>query len=127
MTETKTKSFTTSQLASICGVSVASASTYIQRHHLKPVKTGEHNSKYYDSGVLRAMKSYYRSKTKSGQKQRQTTKDDVTKQLQARIADRADTIELLKQQLAVKDEQIATANRIADQAQRLDLTTHKQT
>ena len=125
MTETKAKTFTTSQLASICGVSVASASTYIQKHHLKPVKTGEHNSKYYDTSVLSAMKSYYRHKAKSGQKQRQTTKDDVIEQLQARIADQADTINLLKQQLSVKDEQIATANRIADQAQQLDLTTHK--
>ncbi|WP_225353352.1 DUF536 domain-containing protein [Secundilactobacillus paracollinoides] len=33
----------------------------------------------------------------------------------------------LRRQLTVKDEQIATANRIADQAQQLDLTTHKQT
>jgi Protein of unknown function, DUF536. len=48
-------------------------------------------------------------------------------QLKARGKDQSAMIDLLKQQLSVKDEQIASANRLADQAQRLDLTTHKQT
>jgi len=46
--------------------------------------------------------------------------------LQAQTKEQSAFIELLKQQLEVKDEQIATTNRIADQAQQLDLTTHKQ-
>ena len=53
-------------------------------------------------------------------------KDAIIDQLKARIEEQAEIIELLKQQLTVKDEQIATANRIADQAQQLDLTTHNQ-
>lgn len=73
------------------------------------------------------MKEYYQNKPKSGIKQTHpATKDDIIGQLEARIKEQAATIELLKQQLAVKDEQIATANRLADQAQQLDLTTHKQ-
>lgn len=44
-------------------------------------------------------------------------KDDIIEQLQNRINEQSATIELLKQQSAVKDKQIATATRIADQAQ----------
>lgn len=73
------------------------------------------------------MKKYYQNKPKSGVKQSHpATKDDIIEQLQARIKEQAATIELLKQQLTIKDEQIATTTKIADQAQKLDLTTHNQ-
>ncbi|WNY95793.1 hypothetical protein [Limosilactobacillus fermentum] len=42
-------------------------------------------------------------------------KDNVIEQLKARVKDQSAMIELLKQQLSVKDEQIASANRLADQ------------
>lgn len=74
------------------------------------------------------MKKYYQNKPKSRANQSHlATKDSIIEQLQARIKDQSATIELLKQQLSIKDEQIATANQIADQAQKLDLTTHQQT
>lgn len=126
MANTKTKTYTTTELASICSVSVASISAYIKKHKLKPVKTGNFNSKYYSDNVLQQLKKHYKSKPKSSLKQTQTTKDDIITQLKSRIEEQAATIDLLKHQLAVKDEQIATANKIADQAQQLDLTTHKQ-
>ena len=54
------------------------------------------------------MKKYYQNKPKSGVKQSHpATKDDIIEQLQARIKEQAATIELLKQQLTIKDEQIA--------------------
>ena len=74
---------------------------------------------------MQQLKDHYNSKPKPNLKHQQTTKDEVIEQLQARIKEQSSTIELLKEQLNVKDEQIATANRIADQAQQLDLTTHK--
>lgn len=74
------------------------------------------------------MEEYYQNKPKTQEKQTYpATKDAIIDQLKARIEEQSATIDLLKQQLTVKDEQIATANRIADQAQQLDLTTHKQT
>lgn len=126
MSNTKTKRYTTTELASIYSVSVASISSYIKKHKLKQVKTGNYNAKYYDERVLQQLKDHYNSKPKPSLNHQQTTKDDVIEQLQARIKEQSSTIELLKEQLNVKDEQIATANRIADQAQQLDLTTHKQ-
>ena len=73
------------------------------------------------------MEEYYQNKPKTQEKQTYpATKDAIIDQLKARIEEQAEIIELLKQQLTVKDEQIATANRIADQAQQLDLTTHNQ-
>ncbi len=128
MVKSKSKTYTTSELAKIFNISVVSASRYIVKHNLKPVKTGSHNAKYYDQAVYQQMKKYYLNKPKASEKQSHSvSKDDIIEQLQARIKDQSATIELLKQQLAIKDEQIATANQIADQAQKLDLTTHKQT
>src|SRR5699024_11415877 len=73
------------------------------------------------------MEEYYQNKPKKQEKQTYpATKDTIIEQLKAQIQEQAATIELLKQQLTVKDEQIATANKLADQAQQLDLTTHKQ-
>lgn len=127
MTKSKSKTYTTSELAKHFHISVVSASRFIVKHDFKPVKTGNHNAKYYSSAVYQQMKKYYQNKPKSGVKQSHpATKDDIIEQLQARIKDQTATIEVLKQQLNVKDEQIANAIRIADQAQQLDLTTHKQ-
>lgn len=127
MDKSKSKTYTTSELAEHCNISVVSASRFIVKHNFKPVKTGNHNAKYYNEAVYQQMKKYYQNKPKGGVKQgHSVTKDDIIKQLQARIEDQTATIELLKHQLNVKDEQISAANRIADQAQQLDLTTHKQ-
>lgn len=72
-------------------------------------------------------KEYYQSKPKSPEKATYAiTKDAIIDQLKVQIQEQTATIELLKQQLTIKDEQIATANKLADQAQQLDLTTHNQ-
>lgn len=127
MVKSKTKTYTTSELAKHFNISVVSASRFIVKHNFKPVKTGDHNAKYYSDTVYQQMKKYYQNKPKSRIKQSHpATKDDIIEQLQARIKDQTDTIDLLKQQLSIKDEQIATATKIADQAQQLDLTTHRQ-
>ena len=127
MVKSKSKTYTTSELAKHLNISVVSASRFIVKHDFKPVKTGNHNAKYYSDAVYQQMKKYYQNKPKSKVNQSHlATKDDIIYQLQARIKEQSATIELLKEQLKVKDEQIATATKIADQAQQLDLTTHKQ-
>ena len=113
MAKSKTKTYTTSDLAREFSISVVSASRFIQKHHFKPVKTGNHNAKYYSNSVYQEMKKYYQFKPNSEVKQhKNATKDDIINQL--------------TKQLTIKDEQIATANKLADQAQQLDLTTHQQ-
>ncbi len=127
MDKSKSKTYTTSELAGKFNISVVSASRFIVKHNFTPVKTGNHNAKYYSEAVYQQMKKYYQNKPKTTVKQNHTvTKDDIIEQLKNRINEQSATIELLKEQLSIKDKQIATANRIADQAQQLDLTTHKQ-
>lgn len=130
MVQSKSKTYTVSDMARICGVSVASISKYVKRNSLKPVRTGKNNSKYFDDAVLSEIKSYYRDK---GEKQSEAsstykpaTKDDVIAELRARIDELMATNELLRDELKVKNRQIDDAIRLADQAQQLDLTTHKQ-
>ena len=127
MSKSKSKTYTTSELAKYFDISVVSASRFIVKHKFKPIKTGQHNAKYYNDAVFKQMEEYYQNKPKTQEKQTYpATKDTIIEQLKAQIHEQAATIELLKQQLTVKDEQIATANRLADQAQQLDLSTHKQ-
>ena len=127
MDKSKTKTYTTSDLAREFSISVVSASRFIQKHHFKPVKTGNYNAKYYSNSVYHEMKKYYQFKPNSEVKQhKNATKDDIINQLTARVNEQAEIIKLLKKQLTIKDEQIATANKLADQAQQLDLTTHQQ-
>lgn len=127
MAKSKTKTYTTSDLAREFNISVVSASRFILKRQFKPVRTGNHNAKYYSSDVYQEMKKHYQFKPKTGVKQhKNATKDDIINQLTARVNEQAEIIKLLKKQLTIKDEQIATANKIADQAQQLDLTTHRQ-
>lgn len=127
MSKSKSKTYTTSELARHFNISVVSVSRFIVKHKLKPVKAGQHNAKYYDDAVFQQMEEHYQNNPKTPKKPTYaTTKSAIIDQLKAQIQEQAAIIELLKQQLTIKDEQIATANRLADQAQQLDLTTHNQ-
>lgn len=127
MVKVKTKNYTTSELARNLGVSVPAVSKLLLKLKLKPVKTGKHNRKYYDDAVYKELKKHYegsRNKVKSEIKS--TTKDQLIEEQRERIADLQKQIEFLQTQIEVKDEQIKSASQLADQAQKLDLTTHKQ-
>lgn len=127
MVKVKTKNYTTSELARNLGVSVPAVSKLLLKLKLKPVKTGKHNRKYYDDAVYKTLKEHYensRNKVKSEVKS--TTKDQLIEEQKERIADLQTQIEFLQKQIEVKDEQIRSASQLADQAQKLDLTTHKQ-
>ncbi len=61
----KSKTYTTSELARDFNISVVSASRFIVKYKLKPTKTDQHNAKYYDDTVFQQMEEYYQSKPKS--------------------------------------------------------------
>lgn len=127
MIKTKTKNYTTSELARIFGVSVSAISTLILKLELKPVKTGKHNRKYYDDAVYKELKEHYEgSRNKVKTEVKSTTKDKLIEEQKERIADLQAQIEFLQKQIEVKDQQIKLASQLADQAQKLDLTTHRQ-
>lgn len=130
MGQSKRKDYTISDIARISDVTVASVSKYVKRNGLNPVRPGKNNSKYFDSSVLDEIRSYYQRKSEKQQEasseHRPATKDDVIDELRARVRDLQTTNELLRNELKVKNDQIADAIRLADQAQQLDLTTHNQ-
>lgn len=108
MGESKSKTYTITDIARVSDVTVASVSKYIKRERLKPVKTGQNNAKFFSSKDFEDIVAYYKSKRQDGKATHvQTTKDDV-------IAKQSETIELLKQQLAEKDRQIERQNTQID-------------
>ena len=108
MGESKSKTYTITDIAKASDVTVASVSKYVKREKLKPVKTGQNNAKFFSHKDFEDIVAYYKSKRQDGKANHvQTTKDDV-------IAKQSETIELLKQQLAEKDKQIERQNTQLD-------------
>lgn len=108
MGESKSKTYTITDIAKASDVTVASVSKYVKREKLKPVKTGQNNAKFFSHKDFEDIVAYYKSKRQDGKVNHvQTTKDDV-------IAKQSETIELLKQQLAEKDKQIERQNTQID-------------
>lgn len=132
--KTKTKTYTTSELASVFDVSVGSISALIKKWNLKPVKTGNNNSKYYDMAVFERLERHY---DKSKQKRDKTSnnrdlKTDlaVAQSENQLLRDQLDaaksTIEILRNELKIKNSQIDKLQDLTNQAQQLDLATHTQ-
>ena len=108
MGESKSKTYTITDIAKASDVTVASVSKYVKREKLKPVKTGQNNAKFFSHKDFEDIVAYYKSKRQDGKANHvQTTKDDV-------IAKQSETIELLKQQLVEKDKQIERQNTQID-------------
>ena len=108
MGESKSKTYTITDIAKASDVTVVSVSKYVKREKLKPVKTGQNNAKFFSHKDFEDIVAYYKSKRQDGKANHvQTTKDDV-------IAKQSETIELLKQQLAEKDKQIERQNTQID-------------
>lgn len=132
--KTKTKTYTTSELASICGVTVGSISVFIKKNNLKPTKTGQNNAKYYDDSVLKQLRLHY-EKSKS-KRDKTTNTQDLRTQLAVSNAENdllrneletaKSTIEILRNELKIKNSQIDKLQDLTNQAQRLDLATHTQ-
>nr|WP_172683479.1 MerR family transcriptional regulator [Limosilactobacillus reuteri] len=132
--KTKTKTYTTSEMASICGVTVGSISVFIKKNNLKPTKTGQNNAKYYDDSVLKQLRLHY-EKSKSKRDKTSNNRDLKTDLAVAQsenqlLRDQLDaaksTIEILRNELKIKNSQIDKLQDLTNQAQRLDLATHTQ-
>lgn len=125
MARTQTKTYSITEMARICGVSVSSMRSQLLKRGLKPAQTGENNSKLYDAAVLDTMKKYYRSKSKSSSnRQPQTTRSELIASKDAQIEQLQSEIELLKSQLDVKDEQIKSMTEVAKANAQLTAQAH---
>ena len=129
MGQSKSETYTLTEMARVAGVTTASVSKYVKRQSLKPIKTGKNNAKYFSSEVLEQIKDYYQDKSEkreTNNEYRPASKDDVIRELRARIDELTSTNDLLRDELKIKNDQISSAIQLANQAQQLDLTTHQQ-
>lgn len=127
MTKTKTRTMTITDMARVCGVAVSSISALVSKWELKPVKTGQHNAKYYSVEDTVRILDYYQSKTNTDTKtSTRPTQSDMLESMQRLVDQQTAEIEILRHQLDVKDKQIEVLQQLVDQAQKLDLTTHAQ-
>lgn len=125
MAQTQTKTYSITEMARICGVSVSSMRSQLLKRGLKPAQTGENNSKLYDAAILDTMKKYYQSKSKSSSnRQPQTTRSELIASKDAQIEQLQSEIELLKSQLDVKDEQIKSMTEVAKANAQLTAQAH---
>ena len=115
MTQTQTKTYSITEMARTCGVSVSSMRSQLLKRGLKPAQTGENNSKLYDAAVLDTMKKYYRSKSKNvDSKSHQTTRSELIESKNAQIEQLQKEVVLLTAQLHTKDKQIDAMTSLAE-------------
>lgn len=125
MAQTQTKTYSITEMARICGVSVSSMRSQLIKRGLKPAQTGENNSKLYDAAVLDTMKKYYRSKSKSSSnRQPQTTRSELIASKDAQIEQLRSEVELLTAQLHTKDKQIDAMTALAESNAQLTAQAH---
>ena len=130
MCKSKSKTYTTSEIAKHFNVNISTVTRFAQKCNIQPVKITQNNAKHY---YINDFSDLHKSHKKSDSKPKKTKETVLIEQLKIRLTEKQNQIndlrqtnDLLQKQLAVKDGQIATATRIADQAQQLDLTTHQQ-
>ena len=133
MSKSKSKTYTTSEIAKRLDVSVSTVTRFAQKQKINPIAITQNNAKHYCIDDFEGLHKKSKTESKTDSRKKQPQNNTLIEQLDIRIGEKQaqidelkNTIEILQKQLNVKDEQIATANRIADQAQQLDLTTHKQ-
>lgn len=125
MAQTQTKTYSITEMARICGVSVSSMRSQLLKRGLKPAQTGENNSKLYDAAVLDTMKKYYRSKSKNvDSKSHQTTRSELIESKNAQIEQLQKEVELLTAQLHTKDKQIDAMTSLAESNAQLTAQAH---
>ena len=108
------KYYTQTEIADLLGVSKATVSRYLKKNNVTGNK--KNNSKIYPETILKQLKKELKPNNK-GNKEHIST----IQLLQEQITQLKDENKTLKEQLKIKDQQIETASRLADQAQKLNI------
>lgn len=125
MAQTQTKTYSITEMARVCGVSVSSMRSRLLKRGLKPTQTGENNSKLYSDKAFKTMKAYYRSKQKNvDSKSHQTTRSELIESKNAQIEQLQKEVELLTAQLHTKDKQIDAMTSLAESNAQLTAQAH---
>lgn len=110
--------YTQTDIANKVGVSKATVSRYLSKKDVARIVSG--NSILYDETTLEQASKDLK-KTKTAEK-----RPSIIELLEAQIDQLKQENQLLKEQLKIKDKQIETANRLADQAQQLNALDKKE-
>ena len=125
MAQTQTKTYSITEMARICGVSVSSMRTQLLKRGFKPAETGENNSKLYSDKAFKTIRDYYRSKSKNGSnRQPQTTRSELIESKNAQVEQLQREVELLTAQLHTKDKQIDAMTALAESNAQLTAQAH---
>lgn len=125
MAQTQTKTYSITEMARVCGVSVSSMRSQLLKRGLKPTQTGENNSKLYSDKAFKTMQAYYRSKQKNvDSKSHQTTRSELIESKNAQIEQLQKEVELLTAQLHTKDKQIDAMTSLAESNAQLTAQAH---
>lgn len=109
------------QIAEILGISKATASRYLNKIDVSAKE--ENGAKLYPETILKQLKE----QLKSNQTISSSKKSPSTIQLlQEQVDQLKDEVKILKEQLKIKDEQIKATNKLADQAQQLNVLDKKE-
>lgn len=114
------KMYTVANISRITGYNRSTITRWLDKENIKYARM-QGNAPLYDAQVLNKFKETHDSKEVKPNK-----KDEIIAEKNARIRELSDEVELLKKQLAVKDEQIKVANQLANQAQQLNLADKPQ-
>lgn len=115
--------YTVADIAKATGYNRSTVTRWLDKQKIKNAQI-QSNAPLYDAQVLEKFKKSHNNKKDKDSKQDKT--DKLIAEKDARISALTDEIELLKNQLKVKDDQIRVANQLADQAQKLNLADKPQ-
>lgn len=107
------KYYNQTEIADLIGVSKATVSRYLKKNNVSG--NIKNNSKVYPETILKQLKKELKPK-----KTKDNSHISTIQLLQDQIAQLKNENKTLKDQLKIKDEQISTANKLADQAQQLN-------
>lgn len=114
------KVYTVADIARITGYNRSTVTRWMTKHKVKNAQM-RGNAPLYSAQVLERFKKAHNNKDT-----KPDLKDALVHEKDARIKALSDEVEFLKSQLVIKDQQIDTANRLADQAQKLNLADKPQ-
>lgn len=100
--------YTLKELSELTGVSKQTCWRYVKKHEISPIKKLDNGANVYPEKVFYDISQEYNSYTTS-----KTSGDETV------------TIEILQQQLDVKDQQIEKLQQLLDQQQQLNLNTSR--
>lgn len=108
------KYYNQTEIADLLGVSKATISRYIKKLGVSGIE--ENKAKIYPETVLKQLRKEIKQDNS-----KKNTPPSTIQLLQDQIEQLKEENKLLKEQLKIKDQQIATANKLADQAQHLNV------